>query len=102
MGEGGEEKKVGCDWVCWVSQPFWDEEDWCPPYRLIGLGPLDQDLKTWGSHEDVPSSGVPQGVELGNRWRCQVRLPEHAKNPKVKYTSKAGPRAPTLGVMVQR
>ena len=45
----------------------------------MGLGPPDEDLKTWGSHEDVPPAGVPGGVELGSRRRYQVQLPEHGE-----------------------
>ena len=70
---------VGCDWVCGVSRHFRDGEDWGPPYRLMGLGPPEQDLKTWWDHEDVPPAVVPQGVKLGGSRRCQVRLPEHGE-----------------------
>ena len=42
-------------------------------------GPLDEDLKTWRSHDNVAPAGGLQGVELGSRWRHQVRLPEHGK-----------------------
>ena len=62
-----------------MSRHFWDGEDWCPLYRLMGLGSPDQDLKMWGSHEDVPPAGVPTEVELGSRMRHHVRLPEHGK-----------------------
>ena len=48
----------------------------------MGLGPPDQDLKTWGSREDVPPAVVPLGVELGSRQRHQIRLPEHGEESK--------------------
>ena len=33
---------------------FRDGEDQHPPYRVMGLGPPDQDLKSWGSKKGVP------------------------------------------------
>ena len=70
---------VGRDWVSRVSRHFRDGEYWCPPHRLMSLGPPDQDLKTWRSHEDVPPAGVLRGVKLDSRQRGQVRLPEHGE-----------------------
>ena len=35
-----------------MSQHFRDEGDWHPPYRLMRLGALDEDLKTSRSHDD--------------------------------------------------
>ena len=67
-----KEEMVGCDQVCEVFRHFRDGEDWCTAYQLVGIGPPDQDLKTWRSHEDVPPAGVPRGVELGSRPRGQV------------------------------
>ena len=58
---------VGHDWVNRVSQHFRYGEYWCPLHRLMGLGPPDQELKTWGNEEDVPPAGVLGGVELGSR-----------------------------------
>ena len=59
----------------------------------MGLGPLDQDLKTWGTHEDIPPAGVLRGVELGSRQRHQVRLPEHGEETE----GKAHPQGRTKG-----
>ena len=76
-------------------------EDWRSTYRLVGLGPLDQDLQTLGSHEDVTPSGVPRGVELGSRWRHQVRLPEHGEETKGEEHPQGRTEDPRLGVMEQ-
>ena len=55
---------VGGDRVCGVSRHFWDGEHWHSTDRLVGRGPLDQNLEVWRSHEDVPPIGVPSQVEL--------------------------------------
>ena len=84
----------------WVSRHFRDGEDGCSTYRLVGLAPPDQDLKTCGSHEDVPPlqvcrEGSNWAADGGTRFDCLSLV----KKPKVRHTRKAGPRAPRLGVM---
>ena len=87
---------IGRDWVGRESRHFRDEEYLHPPHRLMTLGPLVLDVKTWRS-EDVPPAGVPRGVELGSRWGRQVRLPEHGEESEGQLHPQGRTEAPQAG-----
>ena len=93
---------VGGDRVCRVSWHFQDEEHWCSTDRLVGLGPPDQNLEPWRSHEDVPPAVVPSVVNWetdgGTRFDCLSM----AKTRKVRHTHRTGPRDLRLEEMEQR
>ena len=74
-----------------------NEEDWHPPYQLMCLGPQDEDLKTWRSHDDVPPTDGLRGVELGSRQRRLDRLPEHSEDSGGETHQTKGPRAGSDG-----
>ena len=63
-----------------------DGEDWHPPYRLVGLCPLDHDLKTWGSHEDIPLQVCHEGSNWGADGGARFDCLSMAKKPKVRHT----------------
>ena len=71
-------------------------------HRLVGLGPLNKNLKAWRSNEDVPLqvclAGSNWEVDGGARFDCLSMT----KKPKVRHTHKAGLRDPRLEVMEQR
>ena len=63
----------------------------------MSLCPPDQDVKTWRSEENVPPAGVPGGVKLGSRSRCQVGLPEHGKESEGEAHSQGRAEGPQAG-----
>ena len=66
------------------------------------LGTLDEDLKTWMSHDDVPLQVGHEGWNWAADRGTWVNCLSMAKTPEVRDTHKAGPMAPRLEVMVQR
>ena len=93
---------VGRDRISGVFRHFRDGEYWCPVHRLMGLGPPDQDLKTWRSHEDVLPHVCHEGSNCAAEGGTRLDCLSMTKNPKVRHTHKAGSRSPRLVVMVQR
>ena len=57
-----------------MTQHFHDREHWCSTNRLMGFGPLDQNLEARRSHENVPPAGCLEGsnweAEGGARFDC--------------------------------